>query len=232
MQIPWTLPGSTRLCPWTHNCLPGVPEKSLGLKWLTNRGFESEGVCLTMGLRLKRQKPPKRNTAEEARLLAEQGIQVRLWQPGDPTEFDTLCDHVGSEYWRQVLRSELTAWQTGEPNADPALWPDGRRPDGPRPLPVAIADGRIVGFTGPVDREESGRGWFTGLCVDPDYGRRGIGAALFDLLLDQLEALRAEFVTLYTGEDNPARRIYERAGLKPLVRLHIMSLPPREKEQE
>lgn len=167
-----------------HNCAPGVIEQN-GYRWLMRRGFQDQACLVVMSRQLKRSGSAAE--AEELRRaqaeLEAQGIRVGKWTPDQSDSFDTLCDHVGSEYWRHVLSSELQAHRTGRPNADPALWPDGIEPAGPRTLLTAVADGRIVGFTGPIAVQQNGRGWFTGICVDPDYGCRGIGRLLFRLLL-------------------------------------------------
>lgn len=57
----------------------------------------------------------------------------------------------------------------------------------PENLPVAVQDGRIVGFVLSVTRQvplylqglEPDRAWITAFGVHPDYQRQGIGAALF-----------------------------------------------------
>lgn len=226
VPVPWHLPKNKL----THNCIPGVPKQGIGRSWLLHMGFTGEGSSVVMARKFNRTKDPRGRVVLRDDILKDPSIQVKEWAPGDPTEVDTLCDHVGSDYWRHVLKTELKAWHSNTPNEDPALWPDGRRPNGPRPLIVAIADNRIVGFTGPLDLQESGRGWFTGICVDPDYGRRGVGETLFNRLLKRFEDMGADHITLYTGENNPARHIYERAGLKVAVQTYSMGLALKEEE--
>ena len=162
---------------------------------------------------------------EKIAALAAEGIRVGRWEPGCGTEHDELCDHVGSEYWRHVLDTELEAWQKNEPNADPSLWPDGRRPAGPRPLLTATTGGHIVAYTGPVDLQKSGRGWFTGICCDPNYGGRGIASILFNQLMREFVAEGAKFSTLFTGETNFAQKIYSRAGFRIVARFDGLTKP-------
>ena len=85
-----------------------------------------------------------------------------------------------------------------------------------------MKDGHIIGFTGPVDRQQSGRGWFTGICVDPAYGGRGIGTVLFNLLMREFVDAGAAFSSLFTGTDNHAQKIYRRAGFEPRARWAVM----------
>ena len=75
-----------------------------------------------------------------------------------------------------------------------------------------------MAYTGPVDLQKSGRGWFTGICCDPDYGGRGIASVLFNLLMREFVAEGAKFSTLFTGETNFAQKIYSRAGFHIVAR--------------
>lgn len=67
------------------------------------------------------------------------------------------------------------------------------RPDN---LPVAVEDGRVVGFVLALARQvplflqglEPDKAWITAFGVHPDYRRRGIGRALFDHVLEQMAA--------------------------------------------
>ena len=140
-----------------------------------------------------------------------------------------MCDRVGSEYWRDALRTEIAAWKKNEPNQDPRFWPDGIRPAGPRTLLTAVHEGQIVGFTGPVDRQRSGRGWFTGICADPHFERKGIATVLFNLLMQAFIREGAAFTTLFTGADSHARKIYRRAGLRSVREFALMALDLTEK---
>ncbi len=66
----------------------------------------------------------------------------------------------------------------------------------PENLPVAVEDGRIVGFVLALTRQvplflqglEPEKGWITAFGVHPDYRRRGIGRALFEHVLAKLAA--------------------------------------------
>jgi ribosomal protein S18 acetylase RimI-like enzyme len=99
---------------------------------------------------------------------------------------------------------------------------DETHAENPRPILVATCDRHIVGFTGPVDKQKSGRGWFTGICTDPKFERRGIATVLFNLLMQEFIAEGATFSTLFTGNDNHAQRVYLRAGFRIARRFVIM----------
>lgn len=66
----------------------------------------------------------------------------------------------------------------------------------PENLPVAVEDGRVVGFVLGLTRQvplflqglEPDKSWITAFGVHPDYQRRGIGRALFTHLMDRFRA--------------------------------------------
>lgn len=221
VHLSWLIPGTPG---HDHNNAPGVEEGGLGFAFLSHLGFGCDFHEIAMYMALKDYHRPESITQKQEALLA-QGIRTGRYNLSLGTEFDEMCDRVGSEYWRSVLRSELAAWQENRPNDDPQFWPDGIRPEGPRTLLTATVNGHIVGFTGPVARQKSGRGWFTGICTDPQYSGKGIASVLFHLLLEAFIAQGADFCTLFTGRDNPAQRIYLRAGLRIVARFAVMSTP-------
>ena len=81
-----------------------------------------------------------------------------------------------------------------------------------------------MGFTGPVDKQKSGRGWFTGICTDPLFERRGIATVLFNLLMQAFVEEGAAFSTLFTGTDNHAQKIYRAAGMRTVRQFSIMTM--------
>ncbi|MBR6028438.1 MAG: GNAT family N-acetyltransferase [Clostridia bacterium] len=221
LDIAWRLP---RTGGHEHPHLPGVPVGfpafpyqsyfHRGADFLKACGYAERTRVMAMDCALGLGHGPVAELAgQRGYALRRAGIEFLDRPPADGAlRYDALCDHVGSEYWRAALKTELEAWRAGKPNADPRFWPDGRQPLGPRPLLMAVDGGEVVGFTGPVDVQRNRRGWFTGLCVDPAYQRRGIGRVLFEALMLTLADEGAEYMTLYTGEGNPARRLYEREG--------------------
>ena len=84
----------------------------------------------------------------------------------------------------------------------------------PRPFLCANENGRMVGWTGAIWNEASGRGHFDGIIVDEDIRGAGLGKALFCYLCYQSKLNGAQYMTFFTGLDNPARYIYLSAGFK------------------
>ena len=219
--LDWRIPGTPG---HDHNNMPGADAESPGYPFLLRCGFSVRYQEVAMYLNLSGYRLPPRVNEIRDRLQAE-GIDTGPYDPAWNCGFDRMCDRVGSEYWRNVLRTEIDAWKAGKPNADPRLWADGLPPRGPRALLTAVHEGQIVGFTGPVDLQKSGRGWFTGICTDPEYERRGIATVLFNLLMEAFVREGAQFSTLFTGLDNHARRVYEQAGMRPARQFNLMAMP-------
>ncbi len=224
VNLSWRIPGTPG---HDHNNMPGVDTQCQGYPFFASMGFKTSHTEVAMYLNLEHYRMPDEiHTLREK--LRTQGIEAGPWSPALGREFDGMCDRVGSEYWRDVLRTETEAWIQGMPNQDSRFWPDGRQPAGPRTLLTATTEGHIVGFTGPVDRQVSGRGWFTGICTDPLYERRGIATVLFHLLMQSFVDNGSQFSTLFTGTDNHAQRIYLGAGMQPVRQFSLMTLNPEE----
>ncbi len=202
INLDWIVPGTDH---HDHNNVPGMDEDCPGHPFLIKNGFEDSYREIAMYLNLKDyvEQPDVREKQEK---LKAEGIYTGRYDVSLNFDFDGMCDRVGSEYWRKVLQDETKA-------------------ENPRPILVATCDKHIVGFTGPVDKQESGRGWFTGICTDPKFERRGIATVLFNLLMQEFIAEGAVFSTLFTGNDNHAQRVYLRAGFRIARRFVIMERP-------
>ena len=218
VDLGWRIPGTPG---HDHNNAPGLDLDCAGAGFFIRLGFTVRVTEIAMYLNLSDYTPLPDLEARRAKLRSE-GIDTGVYHPEWDCDYDTLCDHVNSDYWRDVLSTEIAAWKAEKPNPDPRFHPDGLPPAGPRPLITATTNGRIVGFTGPVDLQRSGRGWFTGICTDPDFERRGIATILFHLLMQAFIEEGAAFSTLFTGETNHAQKIYLGAGFRIVRRFGLM----------
>ncbi len=200
VNLAWIVPGTPG---HEHNNAPGADEEGMGYPFLLARGYiarvHEEAMYLNLADYVK-----SPIVEEKRHALAQRGIIAGLYDPKRGCEFDTMCDRVGSEYWRKVLADELSAAR-------------------PRPILAATDGARIVGFTGPADKEPSGRGWFTGICTDPEYEKLGIATVLFNDLMGEFIKLGAEYSTLFTGMENHAQRLYLRTGFRPARHFAILT---------
>jgi len=200
VNLDWIIPGTPG---HEHNNMPGADEECPGYAFLQEKGYVVRVREVAMYLNLAQYHPAEEIEKKRA-VLREEGIEAGLYDPALGCEFDGMCDRVGSEYWRKVLQDETSA-----PN--------------PRPILAAVTDGHIVGFTGPVDRQPNGRGWFTGICTDPLYEKRGIASVLFNDLMGEFIKVGAEYSTLFTGTENHAQRLYLKTGFRPARHFAIMN---------
>lgn len=199
LQLDWIVPGTAG---HDHNKAPGMDVDCPGYAFLLAKRFTDVHREVAMYLDLADYAESPKIPELREKLLAE-GIYTGRYDVSLGYDFDRMCDRVGSEYWRKVLQDETAA-------ADP------------RVILVATEGDHIVAFTGPVDKQESGRGWFTGICTDPEYERRGIATVLFNLLMQEFILEGATFSTLFTGDDNHAQRLYDRTGFRVVRRFAIL----------
>ncbi len=86
-----------------------------------------------------------------------------------------------------------------------------------------IEDDGVVGYAivaYSYDLEFGGRdSYLTEFWIDESYRGRGAGTAVLDLLADELRARDIRAVHLQVRPDNPAKRLYERAGFTVSPRL-------------
>ena len=198
----WRLPGPEG---FEHPGLPGVPEDSALFGFLRGEGWRVFARMNVYARALTDYRIPDA-LREKMTENAASGLSVRLRDPLTDGSFAPLADALGSEDWLRTLAANEAS---------------------PSPLPVMIAadereevraknGGRafVCGFAGPMRRTENGRGYFAGIGIHPDYRRRGLGSTLFAALCVGLRGLGADYMTLFTGADGTARRIYEAAGFE------------------
>ena len=199
INLDWIIPGTPG---HEHNNHPGVDVDGMGLPFLLSRGYTERVREVAMYLDLAQyQKSPE--IEEKRAALAAQGIIAGLYDPALAASHHGMCNRVKSEYWRQVITEELEK-------------------EHPRPILAAVCGDQMVGFTGPVDRQENGRGWFTGICTDPLYEKRGIASVLFNDLMGEFIRVGAAYSTLFTGTENHAQRLYRKTGFTPARQFTIM----------
>jgi ribosomal protein S18 acetylase RimI-like enzyme len=143
-------------------------------------------------------------------------------RPYVPADADTVVD-LGLRAWAPVFVSIEAAlgqaiyralypdWRAGQRKAIEDVLVTQR-------VWVAEQGGAPVGFVSLVLHEKDRTGEIYMLAVDPEYQRRGIGAALTDYAVGQMREAGMDVAMINTGGDPghaPARRAYERAGFHP-----------------
>lgn len=125
----------------------------------------------------------------------ERGFTVEVYDAAKHYGIEEFCDAIDNPGFASSIRYNL-------------------KRENPYPFFVAAHDGKVCGWTGPMYNEPTGRGHLDGICVDPNTRGGGLGKALFCYLCEYSKQQGSQYMTFFTGLDNPARRIYLYAGFK------------------
>jgi ribosomal protein S18 acetylase RimI-like enzyme len=191
-NLTWVIPETSG---HDHPNAPGVDMQSSAYLFFKNNGYRDFAYQNVYYLELKHYLLPADMKAR-LKQLEEKELHITTYRPDLHQGFDELFDNLASEDWRTRITDNI------------------KRPDGGDPVLILEHKGKICGFTGPLSVQESGRGYFAGIGVHSDYRGHGAGKVMFASLCIGLKEIGAQFMTLFTGENNPARNIYEAAGFK------------------
>ena len=178
-----------------HPNAPGIDMQSSAYLFFKNMGYRDFAYQNVYYLELKNYTLPA-NMETILKQLEERELTITTYQPDLHYGFDELFNNLDNENWRTVITENIS------------------KSNGGNPVLILEHKGKICGFTGPLDVQKSGRGYFAGIGIHGDYRGGGAGKVLFASLCIGLKEMGAEFMTLFTGENNPARNIYEAAGFK------------------
>lgn len=191
MNFVWTIPGTDH---HLHPNAPGVDVSGSGYLFFKNCGYRDYAAQNSYYLNLQGYRLTDRMALKKAE-LSHRGVEITTYDRNRHTGLLELLENLGNPLWKQEIS------RTAED-------PEGA------PILIAAKDGRVIGFTGPVKVQEQGRGYLAGLGIHSDFRGLGAGKVLFGELCVRLRAMGAEYMTLFTGENNPARNIYEAQGFR------------------
>ncbi len=201
VHLPWYVPrqdtDDARQLDW-HPCVPGVDVASGLYRMLQNRGFRDYAIQNAYHQRLAGYTDPPALARTRERLLSE-GIELTMYDETRHRGLAELFDNIRNPGWKAQVMAHTD-----------------------RPIVVAVdhnADELVVSYTGPLSVDgkrdgQPGRGNFCGIGTRTEYRGRGIGKLVFCEMCRRHAAAGADFMTLYTGDNNPARNIYEAAGFR------------------
>ena len=195
-HLPWIIPHSAD----GHPCAPGIRSDSPAAHLLLRRGYAEWCAQISYYSSLDGYKVPE-DQAKRLSALAEGGIRITYYDPAKHHGLDELFDAIRNPGWKKTVLAHLD-----------------------QPIVVAVdekKDGLVIGYTGPLSQVREGfgiRGNFCGIGTHPEYRGRGIATLIFCEMCRHHSEHGATFMSLYTGENNPARRVYEYAGCRGVVR--------------
>ena len=195
-HLPWIIPGSQD----GHPCAPGIASDSPAARLLLSRGYTEWCAQISYYMSLSEYALPEGNK-EKLSSLKQSGIKITYYDPDQQHGLAELFDAIKNPGWKKTVLAHLD-----------------------QPIVVAVdenADGLVIGYTGPLSQVREGngiRGNFCGIGTHPDYRGRGIATLIFCEMCRHHSEHGATFMSLYTGENNPARRVYEAAGCHAVAR--------------
>lgn len=192
VALTWVVPGSDG---HDHPNAPGIDVASDAYIFFKNNGYLDNVFQNSFYLPLENFEI-KPDVQARIDALPQYDLEITFYDPAKHYGMAELFENLGSEDWRSIVMGNIA------------------REDGGDPVIIAVHNGKAVGFTGPIHVQESGRGYFAGIGVHSDYRKYGLGKSLFSTLCKSLKEIGAGYMTLFTGETNPARYIYQSAGFK------------------
>ena len=188
INYPWIIPHTNHL----HPGCPGVRINSEYYLFLYHHGYFVNSIHEGFHLNLCDYQLPDK-VAKKIENAKEHGIDIELYDPNKHFGVEEFCEVIDNPGFANAIRNNL-------------------KRDEPRPFVIASDHGKMVAWTGAIYVEESGRGHLDGICVSPLARKGGLGTGIFSKLCIELKQRGAEYMTFFTGLDNPARYIYLGAG--------------------
>lgn len=188
---PWYIPYTEK---HEHPGMPGVRMNSDFYLFLYHHGYFVNSIHEGFHLSLDKYQMPEKVIKQMAE-NAKRGLTVEVYDEHKHYGIEEFCEVINNPGFANAIRSNL-------------------KREEPRPFLVAAHNNKVVGWTGAMYTEETGRGHLDGICVDPNERGGGLGKALFCNLCEYLKNHRSTYMTFFTGLDNPARYIYLFAGFK------------------
>jgi len=189
IRLPWILPGTEG---HQHNNCPGVAVDLPLHSRMLARGYRETDREIAMYYNLKDFETPDW-VEDKASKMAAKGYTVARYD---------AARHIGLEEMVESLNNSM--WSAEIPAAGKAGMD----------LLVGLQGNVCAGFTGPVYPEKTGRGYFAGIAVGPQFEKNGLGTLLFYRLLKREKEVGSKYMSLFTGADNHARFIYLNAGFR------------------
>lgn len=188
---PWYIPYTDK---HEHPGMPAVRMNSDFYLFLYHHGYAVNSIHEGFHLPLSQYNLPAK-VVKQMEINKEKGLVVEVYDPNKHYGIDEFCEIINNPGFAASIKNNL-------------------KRDVPRPFLVAAHNNKVVGWTGSMYTEETGRGHLDGICVAPNERGGGLGKGLFCNLCHYLKEHGATYMTFFTGLDNPARYIYLSAGFK------------------
>jgi len=199
INFEWYIPNTDH---HDHPGAPAVPYNSPEYFFYLHNDYHVQGHIDAFHLPLSEYVLPKK-VVEKMKENEEKGLFVELYDSKRHFGWEQFYKNIDNPGFESAIRNNLNK-------------------EHPDPLLIAHQNGQIVGWTGPMYNQPSGRGYFAGIAVDPNVGGGGLGKSLFCMLCEHSKRNGAKFMSFFTGLENKARNIYLYAGFKIIQSFAIM----------
>lgn len=187
----WYIPNTNN---HDHPCAPGIRINSNEYFFLIHRGYEPYGYQDAFHLDLENYELSKQ-IKEIIETNKKEQLSIELYDSNKHYGLDEFYQQLNIYDFENVIKENLEL-------------------EKPYPFLVVVQKNKIVGWTGAMWNEPSGRGHFDGIAILESVRGKGLGKALFASLAYYNKIHDAKFMTFYTGLNNHARYIYMGAGFK------------------
>ncbi|MNO22509.1 putative acetyltransferase [compost metagenome] len=187
VKLKWNIPSAPQ---HEHNNAPGISKDQPLYEALIARGYEDRATQCGMYLKLGSFIVPENILGKEAK-ANRNGYYVTLYAPDLHTGLEATLAALQNPQWEKDVVAYVK---------------DGA------PLVVAVYGNEVVGFAGPIILEPNGRAFFCGIGVHPEHEGHGLGSVLFFRMVEAFQNVGCQYISLFTGSNNPALRIYQKAG--------------------
>lgn len=187
VRLIWNIPSAME---HEHNNAPGIIKTMPLYQLLRRRGYVDRATQCGMYLPLKQYEVPQR-VIDKQTYAESLGYTIVFYDQEKHQGVNELVEALDNPGWKREIPYHANKGDQ---------------------IVIAEKDGLVVGFAGPVIRQENGRAFFCGIGVHPEHEGHGLGSVLFYRLLEAFKLTHCEYVSLFTGETNPAINIYLKAG--------------------
>lgn len=192
ITLPWYIKGTNK---HEHNNAPGVFINSKMYKYLCDYGYETRTIETAYYLNLKDFIFP------DLIKDLEEEIEYNIGLYNGENNLEEMLESFNNPLWeKEILECK-------EKNT---------------PFVIASLSNNSVGFAGPIIKEKSGRGYFSGIGVMKEHEGNGLGKILFYHLCKEMKNSGVEYMSLFTGRENKAKNIYLKAGFKQVEEFAVM----------
>ena len=189
VNYPWYIPHTDK---HLHPGCPGVVINSEYYLFLYHHHYFVNSIHEGFHLNLSEYNLPKK-VEDKMKANELEGYKIELYDPNIHYGIDEFCEEINNPGFAYSIKYNLNR-------------------EKPYPFVVASHNGRVVGWTGAIYTEKSGRGHLDGITVSPLARGKGLGTGVFARLCLESKHNNAQYMTFFTGLDNPARYIYLGAG--------------------